>query len=263
MNSHIDGAGPPKGECDTVTEVSRVTANDKVRRFKEWLGLSLREIDAALGYTEGRTYSYMKKERPSHPSRDFLLGLIQLGDEVKKVRIDIEYFFDGLDTDPQDHISSPSGVGIVLPYRGYLPRRVAEPEFSNERVKLKVDFSVPPGSGYWRMRDDAFRPMLQRNDLLLVVPAEEPSDEVFSICESGGYIAPYLTTFEEGYKLVYKPMSPRAVPALDDIKQIGIVVEISTMSAAGVRVAIEAEAGITPRMLEIIGRYRDENQQSL
>lgn len=228
-----------------------IGTNDKVERVRKWLGMSFREIDHALGYKEGRTYSYCRKYGYAEPARDFLTKLRALCVEEKGSAPPDEWYFDGLDTHPEMPGALKAVEGSMVPYFG--PVGCPPPPVIQEQVRSRVSFRLPEGSGYWRIPDDSMSPRLRRGDLILSVPTPTPSHEAIATVMSGLLVQPYITKrTPEGVE--WEPLSDVQPKPAEDAAQVGIIAEVVTEGASGVRIAIECETGLTLEMLRQIGR---------
>lgn len=243
-------------ELDIVLPVP-VGTNEKVKRFRDWLGLTTRELDKALGFkeTSGRTFSYERKEGFHEPSRDYIAKARALAFEMKGIAPSVAWFFDQQDTAPDaPAANAPSETqGRSLPYRGLLPASIESEEDVLHYLPTRVEFSPPAGSGYWRIPDDSFSPYLHRGDLVLVSATSSPSHGAMAVVVAESQLQPGFTQRTSG-GAIYRRLSEFQPELPDNARQIGTISEVVGQGLSGMRIAIECETGITEEMFKQIGR---------
>lgn len=239
-NFDIDSAGASPGNLPAV-EI--VTPGAKIERVRDAMGLSLRGLDDALGYKQGRTYSHIRKGRNAEPTREYLSRLSALAGQRLGVAPSHEWYFDGRDTEPG---MATATSGMTLPLRGLLPGKSSDLDAIVDRVAFRASFAVPEGSGYFQLADDALAP-LRRGSLVLMVPTDTVAHEALAIVEHEGVLDIAITERVPG-GAKYRPLSPLQ-SIHEDARQVGLIVELVRASDHGPRVALEYIFGLTLAMI--------------
>jgi hypothetical protein len=210
-----------------VLAIDKISPNEKLRRIRAVLDLTMEDCDRLADVPAGRTQSYLRKDARAKPTTEYLEALVTaLKDQLPQLTTD--WFTDGND----DWLVAAHLVPRPeVPLMGHLPAHIEEVGRPLSTLRSGVVFDLPPGAEYWRIAGDLYPP-LQRGDLVLMVPARLPAEGALVIVRRGELL------------LIDKAGASNQPGSLR-----GVVVEVVRQLAGGVTHNIASAHGLTPEMI--------------